>query len=142
MRIVLDTNIYIAAALSDGLAKKILEFLFENSAVLLITSQKILEELSDKLCSKFHWSQERVNFYLDDIRIVSEIVQPSTKLNIIKRDPKDNQILECALAGNADLIITLDQDLIKLKTFKGIGIIHPKTFSWTFPEYFKKTKEN
>lgn len=142
MRIVLDTNIYVAAALSDGLAKKILEFLFENSAVLLITSQKILEELSNKLYSKFHWSQERVNFYLDNIKIVSEIVQPSTKLNIIKRDPKDNKILECALAGEADLIVTLDQDLIELKSFKRIGIIHPKTFSWTFPEFFKTVKEN
>lgn len=142
MKIVLDTNIYVAAALSNGLAKKILEFLFENSAVLLITSQKILEELSNKLSSKFHWSQERVNLYLEDIRIVSEVVQPSIKLNIIKRDPKDNQILECALAGEADLIVTLDQDLIKLKSFKGIGIIHPKTFSWTFPKYFEKTKGN
>lgn len=48
------------------------------------------------------------------------------------------EILECALAGEADLIVSSDQDLIKLKNFQGIGIVHPKTLSWTFPEYFKK----
>jgi len=53
---------------------------------------------------------------------------------------EDNKILECALSGKADLIVTADQDLIKLKAFKNIGIIHPKTLSWTFPEYFKKRK--
>lgn len=142
MRIILDTNLYIAAALHDGLSKNILEFVFENSSVTLITSKEILEELSDKLSNKFKWSEERINFYLGDISTMSEIVQPSIKLTVVKRDAKDNKILECAIAGQADLIVTLDQDLIKLKKFRGIGIVHPKTLSWTFPEYFKKNKEN
>lgn len=65
-------------------------------------------------------------------------MEATKKISIVTRDPDDNKILECALAGKADLIVTLDQDLIKLKNFRGIGIIHPKTLSWTFPEYFKK----
>lgn len=140
MRIVLDTNLYIAAALHDGLAKDILEFVFENNSVTLITSKEILEELSDKLSNKFKWSEERISFYLGDIGAISEIVRPSIKLTVVKRDAKDNKILECAIAGQANLIVTLDQDLIKLKNFKGIGIVHPKTLSWTFPEYFKKNR--
>ena len=142
MKIVLDTNLYIAAALHDGLAKNILEFVFENSSVTLITSKEILEELSNKLSNKFKWSEERISFYLDAINTMSEIVQPSIKLTVVKRDAKDNKILECAIAGNAALIVTLDQDLLKLKTFRGIGIVHPKTLSWTFPEYFKNPEEN
>lgn len=66
------------------------------------------------------------------------MVSPSEQLSIISRDPKDNKILECAFFGDADIIVTFDQDLIKLKKFRGIGIIHPKTLSWTFPEYFKE----
>ena len=138
MRIVLDTNIYIAAALHNGLAKEILEILFESSSVTSITSKEILEELSNKLRTKFKWSKEKIDFYLDNIKTMSEIVQPSIKLTIVKRDPKDNIILECALAGEADLIISMDKDLIKLKGFREIGIVHPSSLPWIFPQYFKK----
>lgn len=99
MRVVLDTNVYIALAL-----------------------------------------QADINLFLTRIRKMVEMVTPTEKVSVITRDPKDNKILECALAGKADLIVTADQDLIKLKSFKGIGIIHPKTLSWTFPEYFKKSQ--
>ncbi len=142
MRIVLDTNVYIGAALQGELTEDILEWITENPDVYLIISEEILLEIERKLQEKFHWSAERIVLFLNRIRKLAEIVTPIEKLDIIKRDPKDNKILECSLAGNADLIVTADQDLIKLKSFKGIGIIHPKTFSWTFPEYFKKIKEN
>lgn len=138
MKIVLDTNIYIAAALYEGLSREVLDFIFENSSITLFVSEEILQELHDKLDTKFHWSDERINSYLDDIRIMAKLIDPQEKLSVISRDPDDNKILECAV--DADIIVTLDQDLIKLKTFKGIGIIHPKTLYWTFPEYFKKRK--
>ena len=138
MRIVLDTNIYIAAALQDGLSRLVLEALTQTTENSLIVSEEILQELSTKLKTKFHWTEERINYFLKDISSTTEIVKITGKLSVITRDPKDNKILECALSGQANLIVTLDQDLIKLKTFRGIGIIHPKTLSWTLPEYFKK----
>ena len=137
MKVVLDTNIYIAAALQDGLSRDIFEFISNNATFILIISEEILLELSNKLKTKFNWSEDRMNFYLRDVRSWVEIVQGTEGLSIITRDPGDNKILECAVAGEADLIVTLDQDLIKLKKFKGIGIVHPKTFSWTFPKISK-----
>ncbi len=137
MRIVLDTNIYIAAALHEGLAKNVLDFIFETNLITLVVSEEILHELHNRLIVKFHWSEERINFYLEDIKIMATMVRSSEQLFIILRDPEDNKILECAVAGEANIIVTLDQDLIKLKKFRGIGIIHPKTLSWTFPEHFK-----
>lgn len=142
MRIVLDTNVFIAAALYNGLAREVLDFIFESDLVTLLVSKGILHELHNKLTAKFNWSEEKVNLYLDDIKIMAEIVNVLEYLPIISRDPQDNKILECASAGKADLIVTIDQDLIELKRYKGIAIIHPKTFSWTFPEYFKKSKAN
>lgn len=138
MRIVLDTNVYIAAALYEGLAKDVLDFIFETNLITLLVSKEILRELHNKLAVKFHWSEKRINSYLEDIAIMAETVSPTEQLFIISRDPKDNKILECALAGNANLIVTLDQDLIKLKNFRGIGIVHPRTLAWTFPQYFRK----
>ena len=58
----------------------------------------------------------------------SEIVEPSVKIDIIKDDPDDNKILECAIAGNVDCIVSNDKHLLKLKEFKGIKILTPKEF--------------
>ena len=140
MRLVLDTNIFISAALRGGFSEDILDTLATNETFLLMTSEEILDELSKKLSSKFNWTSQDVTFYIDYIRQVTDIVKVQEKISIIKRDPDDNKILECAIAGDADLIVSSDQDLIELKTFQGIGIVHPKTLTWTFPEYFKKIK--
>ena len=139
MRIVLDTNVLIAAALRGKFAESILEMADDN-LVILITSEDILKELADKLDSKFNWKYHDIQSFVEGIREISYIVEVTERVSIISRDPEDNKILECALSGKADLIVTADQDLIKLKAFKNIGIIHPKTLSWTFPEYFKKRK--
>lgn len=139
MRIVLDTNVLIAAALRGKFAESILE-MADNNLMILITSEDILKELADKLHSKFNWKYDDIQSFVEGIREISYIVEVTKHIPVISRDPEDNKILECALSGKADLIVTADQDLIKLKTFKNIGIVHPKTLSWTFPEYFKKRK--
>lgn len=138
MRIVLDTNIYIAAALnSSGFSEEVLKFAVKANLQIVI-SEEILQEIQSKLTHKFQWPKENIDFFLARIRKTTEMIDIRERIYVITRDPEDNKILECALAGKADLIITLDQDLIKLKSFKGIGIIHPKTLSWTFPEHFRK----
>lgn len=138
MRVVFDTNVLIAAALTGGLAHDILVFAETTDLIAMITSEEILLELRQKLLSKFDKSETDVDFYIQKIRNISEVVEVTIKVGIVKRDPEDNKILECAVSGQADLIVSADQDLIKLKKFQGIGIIHPKTLSWTFPEYFRK----
>jgi len=138
MRIVLDTNIYIAAALSShGFSEDILKIAVRANLAIII-SHEILLEIEYKLNDKFHWLREDIDLFLAKIRTIAEVVNISERLSVIIRDPEDNKILECAVSGKADLIISLDQDLIKLKSFQGIAIVHPKTFSWTLPKYFKK----
>lgn len=138
MKIVLDTNVYIAVALQGEFAEDIIELVTTNLDITIIASEEILSELQRKLEEKFSWLEEDVDLFITKMRKILKIVKTAEKVNIIKRDRDDNKILECALAGEADLIVTSDQDLIKLKKFNGIGIIHPKTLSWTFPEHFKK----
>lgn len=138
MRIVLDTNILIAASLKGELAGDILDMAAATFLLTLLTSEEIIQELQDKLLNKFNWNEDKVNSFVKELRQIAEIVETTEKVSVVSRDPEDNKILECAISGKADLIVTSDQDLIKLKKYKGIGIIHPKTLSWTFPEYFKK----
>ena len=56
------------------------------------------------------------------------------KLSVQEVASDDFKILECAVAAEADLIVTMDQVLLRLKRFRNIGIVHPKTFSFMFPQ--------
>lgn len=141
MKVVFDTNVFIAAALKSGLAEDILQMAADTDIITLLVSKQILSEVIEKLQDKFHWLERDINSFIDYILEIAQVVDATEQINEVFRDPEDNKILECAVSGQADLIVSSDQDLIKLKKFKGIGIIHPKTLSWTFPEYFKKIKK-
>lgn len=136
MRVVFDTNIFIAAALKGGFSEDILKMASSN-IVTLICSEDILNELFEKLTDKFEWNKRNAEFFVETIKDISEMTKTEEKLSVITRDPNDNKVLECAVSGKADLIVSSDQDLIKLKKFQNIAIVHPKTLSWIFPEHFK-----
>jgi len=65
---------------------------------------------------------------VEKIISISKIVEPLEKINIIKEDPDDNKILECAKSGKVDFIVSSDNHLLKLKEFENIKIITPTTF--------------
>ena len=66
-----------------------------------------------------------------------KVVVPESVPDVIKEDPDDNHILACALAGKANLIVSRDLDLLRLKQYEGIGIMSPIDFLHTL-EGFKK----
>jgi|SRR3989344_3943033 len=134
MRVVLDTNVYIALALQGDFTEDLFERIVKNPEIRVVASEEIFSEINQKLEIKFNWIEEDVSLFISKMRKISDVVKITREILEVTRDPDDNKILECAISGKADLIVTLDQDLIKLKQFKGIGIVHPKTFSWTFPE--------
>lgn len=137
MRVVLDTNVLIAAALKGGLAEQILRLAITKDLT-VITSKEILLELGEKLISKFAWSDAEVHHYLQTLQEITQVVAPTKTLNVVKTDPDDNKILEVALEGKAELVVSIDQDLLKLKSFQTIGIVHPKTLTWILPKLFEK----
>lgn len=137
MKVVFDTNVFIAAALRGGFAEDLIE-LSTKGEINLIISEEILTEIKQKLLTKFDRTEERVNFFIERIRKSAKVVAIKERVLAVRRDPEDNKIIECAIAGKADIIVTSDQDLIKIKVFRGIAIIHPKTLAYTFPRYFKK----
>ncbi|MBI2630224.1 putative toxin-antitoxin system toxin component, PIN family [Candidatus Pacearchaeota archaeon] len=65
---------------------------------------------------------------IETITHISTIVEPKTKIEIIKDDPDDNKIIECAIEGKVDFIISQDNHLLNLKEFQGIKIVSPKEF--------------
>ncbi|MBU1200691.1 putative toxin-antitoxin system toxin component, PIN family [Patescibacteria group bacterium] len=135
MKLVLDTNIYIAAFLNKGLASDILK-LAQRRKIELFISNAIIKEIRRKLSEKFGINRETCQEFIELILQVATLVKPVEKLSIVKTDPTDDRILECALKAKAGLIISMDKHLLKLKSFNGIGIVHPKTLTWIIPKLF------
>jgi putative PIN family toxin of toxin-antitoxin system len=129
IRVVLDTNVYISIFTSPrGQLRTIWEHALKGTFTLLI-SPAIVAELAGVLRVKFQWPSEEVTARAKRFARIAEIITPKTIPTIIKSDPADNQILACALAGNANLIISGDRrHLLPLKEYEGIPIIAPVNF--------------
>ena len=123
LKITVDTNTLISATITKGNEFELLR-LARLGRIKLILSPQILKEFKEVISRpKFGFSQEQINNALKQIINVSSIVMPSIKVNIIKDDPEDNKILECAVSGKVDYIVSGDDHLLKLKEYKGIKIV-------------------
>ena len=127
LRVVLDTNTYVSALnFPESFSTDLMQEA-QRRTYQLIISPFIVNEVAEIL-RRFNWNEHDIRVRLQMIARCSEIVVPQTIPNVIKEDPPDNHILACALAGNANLIISHDLDLLRLKTYETIGIITPIDF--------------
>jgi putative PIN family toxin of toxin-antitoxin system len=127
VRVVFDTNVYISAlvipsSLSEDAYRRAIAREFD-----LVTSVAILTELGRTLRSKFEWEATLVTRAIKSISRVAEVVKTVPHLEVV-RDAADNRILECAEKAAADLIVTGDPHLLKLRRFGATGIVRVSTF--------------
>ncbi len=130
LKLVFDTNIYIGAVVTKD--AHLARFVEKHKLYDIYCSIAILAELSDKLLSTFKWDPADVAYYLQAITSKTIMVYPSKKLSGIVSDDDDHKILECALEAKAELIITADSGLLKLKDYGGIKIAHPSMLKYWF----------
>lgn len=129
-RDVFDTNVLVAAYnWPDGMADRAY-WLVRRGAVELHTSVFILGEAERILREKFGWADDRVGRVVAQIRRVSAGVhEPVKRVNVIEDDPTDDRILECALAADAEFLVTGDKKhLLPLGSFRGVSIIGLRDF--------------
>jgi putative PIN family toxin of toxin-antitoxin system len=115
LRVVIDTNIVISALNFGGNPKAVLELARKNR-IHNTTTPFIINEVEKVLTQKFGWQMEVTREVLNDFRGFSHVVNPSETIAVISYAP-DNRILECAVAGRADCIISGDHNLTDLKTY-------------------------
>lgn len=132
VRAVLDTNALISAALTPrGIAGRIIHHAQDNDFE-LVTSDPLLAELRGVIHRTKISGQigvEQCESFVKLIEETAEMVSSHQKLQAVKADISDNRVLEAALAGKADYIVTGDKKhLLSLKEFRGIKIASPRDF--------------
>ena len=132
-RFVLDTNIIISSVLWPN-SKPNLAFKKAQQLGIIIVSSSTWQELETVLFrpkfNRYITLEERESFLLDLSQTVEFILEISFVTDIC-RDPKDNKYLELAVNGQAECIVTGDQDLLILQHFQSINIVSVNDFLLT-----------
>lgn len=135
-KVVLDTNTLISGLLWDGNEARVIEKA-ENKEIKLFISPELIEELEgvlkrEKFCNRLEGKEYTVDKAVSKIALIATLIKPTRKINVIKEDPEDNRVLECAASAKVDIIVSGDSHLLDLKDYSGIDII-------TTSEFIKKT---
>ena len=126
MRVVFDTNIFISGLNFGGKPAVALQ-MAANAECVLVTSEDILLEIQDVLQRKFLWSARNIATTLTGIRAIADVVTPDLVLSDCE-DPDDNRILEAAVAGGVECIVSGDRHLLRMSIFRGIKIVNVNDF--------------
>jgi uncharacterized protein len=77
------------------------------------------------LRDKFGWSEEALTIAKERIADFAEIVTPAQNIDAVKEDPTDNRILECAVTGASDYLVSGDRHLLNIGQYQGFKIVSP-----------------
>lgn len=122
MRVVFDTNIFISAfVFPESQAEKAILKIIEGNDTLLISRDIIMEVLS-VLSRKFSRDKEQLSHVAVNLSELGELIEATKKISVLT-DESDNHILECAVSGNADAIVTGDKGILELRRFENIRIM-------------------
>ena len=127
-RIVLDNNVLVSGLL---LPDSILGQVFKRAGTCdILVSEATLNDLADVLSRKkfdrYVCLRDRQEF----LRLLSRVAEIVTTAHAIRvcRDPKDNMLLEVAVNGSAQALVTVDRDLVSLNPFRGVVIVTPSKY--------------
>ena len=122
MKVVFDTNVLVSALVfPGGRGEAALRRIVEERDQLVI-SKPILEELLGILGRKFARDAEELAHAAVFLSELGVLVRPRRRLRVLDDDP-DNRVLECALAGHAEAIVTGDKALLALREYRSVRVL-------------------
>lgn len=132
MRAVVDTNLLVSYLISHRPPiAKVIDVHLARGDFTLLTAPVLLEELTRVLeyprLHRYYGAETRVRF-VALIAGLSEIVDLPEKVPRICRDPDDDWVIACAVAGEADVIVSGDRDLLDLEQVSDISILSARDF--------------
>ncbi len=133
VKAVLDTNVLVSSLVSaGGPPRRILDAWLEGRYT-LVTSLYLVEELVHVL--SYPRIAERLRLHDEELAALvaallsrAEVTPGELRLPGVTRDPKDDAVVACAQEGNADYIVSGDQDLLVLQEYEGIQVVTPRRF--------------
>ncbi|HLC77112.1 MAG TPA: putative toxin-antitoxin system toxin component, PIN family [archaeon] len=125
-RVVADTNIIISAIFWSGKPYQVVVNGLKGDYQ-LVTSPEIVDEVLSKLRNKFQLPEDKIEEQANILISLFHLVMPTTRVDVV-RDKSDNKIIECAVDGEANYIVTGDPDLLELKEFMNIKILTADQF--------------
>jgi hypothetical protein len=132
VRAVLDSNVLVSAAISPRGAAAAVVVLWRRGGFENVASPPLLAEFARTIeyprVTRFAAlsTAERATF-VREVESGSRIVTPEIEITA-SRDPDDNRVLEAAVTGRVDYIVSGDRDLLDLESFEGIPIVPPRRF--------------
>lgn len=122
-RVTLDTNVLVSALMyRRGKPFQLLRMALEGEVSVML-SEAIIEETLEVLGRKFGVPPEELPEYRAVITDAARIIKPTVSLDVVKDDPDDNRILECAVTSWSEFVVTGDKDLLRLKQYDSIRIL-------------------
>lgn len=134
MRVVLDTNVIVSAFLVALGAPARIVAAWHRGVFELVVSPSLLAEYAevlnyDRVRRRHRMTPERIAAEVQDIESLAIVVEPDAVPSVIEADPDDDEVLACALAGEADYIVSGDPHLLDLREYQGIRILSPAAFA-------------
>ncbi len=127
MRIVVDTNVIVSALVFGGLPQQVLNLAAEGVCSFYF-SAPIQAEVERILKDKFGWSPEKIRARGRILWSWGTRANPEVSLAVVTDDPDDDRILECAVAAQAEAIVSGDRHLLRLGSLQSIPIQSPRQF--------------
>jgi putative PIN family toxin of toxin-antitoxin system len=129
VRVVLDTNVLVSALLFSGVTSRLIS-LWQGGSIIVLLSRDILEEYLRVLSyPKFELSEAEIKDLMEEELLpYVTVIKPKRRLHVVERDPSDNKFLECAVSGQAQVIISGDKDLLSIGKYRQIHIQTPAQF--------------
>ena len=130
MKAVLDTNVLISAVIATGTPHEVVVAGYSGEYQILVSVATLMEfrETLHKYPDRFGLSKAEIQTEVETLRYFAEFVDPDVEFDIVDADPDDNKFLEAAVAGKAEYVVSGDQHLLDIDSFRGIEIVTPRTF--------------
>jgi putative PIN family toxin of toxin-antitoxin system len=127
LKAVFDSNIFVSAlAIPGGQAERAIDLVID-ARVNLCISKEIIHEVLGVLAQKFSKGPEELSRTAVFLSELAELIVPRKRLAVLDDEP-DNRILECAVTGHADVIVTGDRAMLNLKKYQEIRILSLRQF--------------
>jgi len=133
MKAVIDTNVIVSGLISANSPPGQILRAWRRNAFELVTSSSLLSELERvlpraKIASRLRWSSGRLASFMEELRQNTKVVNPLHELEAVAADADDNRVLEAAIEGKVDFIVSGDCHVIDLGEYEGIQIVTPARF--------------